>query len=371
MRCYDCGREPVGSAVAIRLTEAGVAGYAGVASCGRIWLCPVCNAKVMAQRALEVACGLAWAEANGLHVLFGALTVRHNVNSDLAQLLQLQRDAWDFVVSGRTWRGMSATSTIPADHNPGKCAADCKTQHRQAVDTGADGRVGYIRAAELTIGSNGWHPHFHPIVFVRGSKRLAQRIAQELVAEWVVGVEEGGGEARAEGGQMMRVLKPSVAFAEVVGYVTKQTYSPTQRLALEAVWSQGKKSRGRAHSTAPHWSLLEEIAGGDYSRLFRWDQLEDAVHGHRMITWSRGLRDFASVGAEVDDDTIVKREVGSAEDTVCFITPDGWRQVWDNPAQLVGYLDVVKAGGWSALQSVLAADGVDYFVLEMASDQAF
>lgn len=366
IRCYDCGREPVGQAVGLRLSAEGVTGYAGLASCGRIWLCPVCNAKVMAQRALEIAVALSWAEAEGLHVLFGALTVRHNANSDLEDLLELQRRAWDSVVSGRRWRSGSATTTVPADHRP-TCSSDCDVKHRRSVDTGGPGRVGYIRAAEITIGRNGWHPHFHPIVLVRGSKREAQRVAESIVTEWVHGVEAAGGEARSVGGQMMKVLPPAVAFENIVGYVTKQTYSRTQRLALEAVWSQGKKSRGRAHSTAPHWSILEELARGEFAQIGRWDELEAAVEGHRMITWSRGLRDFAAVGVEAEDADIAACEVGTADDTVCFITPTGWEAIRDEPVQLTGYLDLLRSSGWAAVRAQLVADSVDFFELETAS----
>ena len=166
---------------------------------------------------------------------------------------------------------------------------------------------------------------------------------------------------------MMKVLGPDVAFEHIVGYVTKQTYSRSQRLALEAVWSQGKRSRGRAHSTSPHWSILEEVAAGDYAQISRWDELESAVHGHRMITWSRGLRDFAGVGVEDSNEDLAAREVGSAEDTVCFITPEGWSKIRDKPAQLVGYLDLLRSRGWPAVRAQLEADGVQFFVLEPAA----
>ena len=369
VRCIDCGREPVGKSVGLRLTgklDNLASGFSGLSSCGRIWLCPVCNAKVMAERALEIALVLAWAEREGLHVLFGSLTVRHNASSDLRDLLNMQRFAWAFVSGGRVWGSQSATVTVEGAHSV-KCSSDCSTKHRRTIDGGGDGRVGYIRAAELTIGANGWHPHFHPIVLVRGSKRFAHTVAASLVQEWIHGVEKFGGEARAEGGQQMRVLGPETAFESIVGYVTKQTYSRSQRLALEAVWSQGKRSRGRAHSTAPHWVLLEDAAAGDYSRISRWDELESAVRQHRMITWSRGLRDFAGVGIEIEDEDIAAREVGSAEDTVCFITPDGWNAIRDNPAQLVGYLDVLRRSGWPLLRELFILDGVDFFELEMAA----
>lgn len=369
-RCYDCGREPIGDAVGVRRTADGVVGFAGLASCGRVWLCPVCNAKVMAKRAIEIGLAVAWAQTQDIHLVWGSLTVRHNSSSDLGQLLELQRSAWRRVVSSKWWRSNSATTTAPHAHTRA-CAQPCDRK-QDPVLLPIPGRVGYIRAAELTIGSNGWHPHFHPLVMYRGTAQSARRFADRLVSEWVHAVEHFGGEARIEGGQQLEVLpRDAVAFSAVGEYVTKQTYDHSA-LALELVWSQnkvGSRSKGRAAKTVPHWALLVSIAEGDGTQIeevTRWHELEAAVPGHRMISWSRGLRQFAGVGDEATDEEVAAEEVGTKDDTVCFITPQGWADLRDQPEEISMILTTLERGGWVALRVLLDHLGVEFFTLELA-----
>ena len=109
-------------------------GFAGLASCGSVWVCPVCNAKVQAVRRLEVGVALATVLVGG-GAAFGAYTVQHHSGSGLDV----------------TWRGLS------------KCwqavARDKSVRRLRA----SMGYLGTIRAAEVTYGANGWHPHLHPV----------------------------------------------------------------------------------------------------------------------------------------------------------------------------------------------------------------
>lgn len=356
--CRDCGRvsivgnvvaggpdlfteptKPSAGAVGVRAMDVDgktVAGYAGLATCGRIWLCPVCNAKVMARRSLEIGLVLAWAHANGLRVVWGSLTAWHTRTDRLVDLLDIQRAAWRSVVNSKTWRSWGRGDR-------------------------SSSRVGYIRAAEITYGDNGWHPHFHPIILVEGSRADAQVVAQWMQRAWVQGVRAAGGSAEAEGGaQRLEVLEPGEADEKLAAYVTKATYAATSNLPLEAVWSQSKTGRGRVKGTAAHWALLEGITQGLADDVARWWELEDATNGHRMITWSRDLRKLAGVGEEVQDEVLAAEEVGNVRDTVCYITPKGWRSVRERPALQGMILDVLEQGGWLGLRDFLDANDVEW-----------
>lgn len=330
-RCWHCGWTPTGSAVAIRHAD-GVAGYAGVQTCGRVWLCPVCNSKIMARRALEVGAALTWAAVEGHTVLWGSLTCRHDADTPLGWLLDVQRSAWRHVVSSRLWRA--------GGH-----------------------RLGYVRAAEITIGNNGWHPHFHPLIITRLQDAAARGHAAAILDRWVEGVHRAGGEAILDGGQQLKPVTGVELFDTLTGYVTKATYD-YQKLALETVWSQGKYGRGRLRETVSHWSLLRAIEQGLADEAERWADLEEATHGHRMITWSRGLRALAGLGDEADDETVAAEEVGTVDDTVCFLTPDGWDQVRRSPGLMANILDVQEAYGWGVLSGLLDVHGIEYFTLE-------
>lgn len=343
-RCRDCGRVTVntGGLVGVRAVDTATAGitsgYAGLASCGRIWLCPVCNSKVMARRAIDLGLMLLWAETNELHVIWGSLTNWHSEGDRLRGLLDLQRDSWRRMTSAKVWRS--------------------------AAEEKGGNRVGYVRPAELTVGRNGWHPHFHPIVLMKGSRSRAESLASWMVDKWVESVHKFGGRAQADGAQQLKVLAPGTAGEWLSEYVTKAQYNrqasiyQADKLALEAVWSQSKSGRGRVQSTQAHWSLLD-IANrtGDVSM---WWELEEATAGHRMLTWSRDIRAKVGLGEESTDEEEAARELGSKDDTVCYITPAGWRKVRELPLVVAGILSELEQGGWLRLRDYLDRNGVDW-----------
>lgn len=375
-RCFDCGRSTLnsGGGVAIRQDDEGRVGYAGLASCGSVWLCPVCNAKIMAKRAIDVGLALTWAHANGLLVIWGSLTQRHGVNDALSDLMGLEAKAWRRVTQSKMWKNENTVLTVPHEHVGGEhdrhgCPWDCKRQE-DYVDTGRGGRVGYIRAAEITVGYHGWHPHFHPLMFWRGSRASAEDFAGRVVAKWVESVVKLGGDALAVGGQQLEVLDPESYTAALGEYMTKSTYA----LAYEATWSQGKNGEGRkgkkrAAGTVSHWSLLAGIEEtGRTGEMIRaaelWLELEGATKSARMLTWSRGLRTFVGLThQEQKDEEIAAEEVGTVDDTVCFITAEGWRSIRDDAEIASGILSVLEEGGWPALRQYLDLAGVEWFTI--------
>lgn len=371
--CRDCGYQPHGQAVGVRRTQAGVVGYAGLVSCGRIWLCPVCNAKVMARRAVEIGAALTWATVSGLSVIWGSLTVRHNPQDSLADLLDMQRAAWRHIMNSRRWREANALITV--DHVHGTdCAFPCERK-REVLDVGKNGRVGYIRAAEINIGSNGWHPHFHPVIFWRGHPREGQEFADWIAQEWVYAVSELGGEAQLEGAQQLKLVDARGGYEALSAYMTKATYDPA-KLALEVVWSQSKQKKNRrVIGTASHWSILAavDLDNQRYNtrtgEVGRWFEFEQAVHGHRMITWSRALRSLVDLPeVEQTDEEIAAEEVGTVDDTVCYITTDGWMQIRDDADLLVAMLSLLANSGWSSLRALLDSRGVEYYTLVTSTD---
>lgn len=364
VRCFDCGRasKMPGGNVGVRQTAEGV-GFAGLETCGRVWLCPVCNAKVMARRAVEVGVVLTWAAQQDVWILFGALTCRHNVSSDLAELFRIQADAWRRMTQARFWAASSATDTVPHGHSE-SCGWDCQ-RVRDTVLSARRGRVGYIRAAEVTVGGNGWHPHYHPIIVYRGTRAQAEAFAARVVVGWIEAVGRSGGEAEGGDAQRLRVLDTAEAYEELSSYITKATFEPA-KLALEMVWSQGKSGRNRAKQTASHWSLLARLEAdpGDLDAERRWVELELAAHEHRMLTWSRGLRRFAGLMDEKDDDQIAAEELGTVEDTVAVITAEGWLKVRDEPQLMSLILDQLAGHGMDGFARLLDACGIEWTTVD-------
>ena len=70
-RQRNCGAVPVGDRVEIRMKD-GSAYYCGLETCGNVWLCPVCSAKVHHRRAAEPA------TAPAVRCGYGHRGTRHN-----------------------------------------------------------------------------------------------------------------------------------------------------------------------------------------------------------------------------------------------------------------------------------------------------
>ena len=73
-----------------------------------------------------------------------------------------------------------------------------------------------------------------------------------------------------------------------------------------------------------------------------------------------GLRRFAGLGLERDDETIAAEEVGTDDDTVCFLTAEGWRTIREHPTLQAELLNILEAGGWAGLRATLDAHGIAY-----------
>jgi len=135
-RQRNCGVVPVGDRVEIRIKD-GSAYYCGLETCGNVWLCPVCSAKIHHRRAAELREALEAWEAAGHAASLVTITIPHDLNDPLSNLVDAERTAWKHVTQGASWQRLKRRLGI----------------------------VGHIIAQEFTWGDeNGWHPHYHVLL---------------------------------------------------------------------------------------------------------------------------------------------------------------------------------------------------------------
>ena len=148
-RQRNCGAVPVGSQVEIRIKD-GSAYYSGLETCGNVWLCPVCSAKIHHRRAAELRDALTTWEAQGHAASLVTITIPHDLGDGLSKLVDVQRDAWKHVTQGAAWQRLRRKLGI----------------------------AGHIIALEFTWGDdNGWHPHYH-VLLIHDQDLDAAAIAQ-------------------------------------------------------------------------------------------------------------------------------------------------------------------------------------------------
>lgn len=331
-RVRKCGRVAIlpGGNVGVRKKDEAV-GYAGLATCGSVWACPRCSARIMAVRRLELGVLIAGAAAADMTVVFGTVTLRHRQGQPLAQL-------WDALTKGQ--QGVTNATKVK--------------RIRQQL-----GRVGYVRATEVTYGGNGWHPHIHTIQLFKGD--VSQEQLDELRdAEFAVWkrqtVNRGLGAPVKKRYELRRVVDADVAFSD---YFVKGVYNPSVERAAKSVGfemtgSQTKKARGKGSRTP--WQVLEDFGRtGDLDDWDVWEEYEKASKGKRALVWSRGLKDLFGIG-EIEDEEIADEEVGDRDDTLFWVTD--WGPIAADASLGGRLLGAVRTGGLSGGLSFCREHGI-------------
>ena len=224
--------------------------YEGLQTCGSVWLCPCCGARISETRKNELNELLAWARASGYKVKMITLTARHGRDDDLAELLTAMKDAKQRMARHRTYGRIK------------------------------ENIVGSVTATEVTGGgNNGWHPHFHMIVILDDDIDL-----EALRDVWLASLRGAGLDGAGAAFQ--------VQDAEQAGkYIGK--WGAAEELSMK----DHKKSRA---GRTPAQLLAASCDDGDRVAGMLWSEYAKAFHGRRQLVWSRGLKSLAAIG-EVDD----------------------------------------------------------------------
>lgn len=322
-RFAGCGKWLNGSAdgqVMIRIQE-GTAHYSGLQSCGSVWSCPACAAKIRQHRADELEHAIDGWLAQGGGVEFVTLTVPHTLTDDLSTTFDRVAEGWRLgVVAGRWFRGVRTTFGIE----------------------------GYCRTVEVTYGRNGWHPHIHALLFTRRplSGRGRAGLGALMFRRWARWVE------RAGGGTCSPSAFRIVGGAQGAGaYLVKVQDRSGQVKRLGMEFTRGDLKTGRISSLTP-FELIGPAHDGEAWALARWWEWEAVTKGRRCLTWSRGCRQLLGLNAdEPTDEELAEVEIGG--DLVLVLHPDTWRRVVGEAGAESGLLRATEAGGLAAAGAFL------------------
>lgn len=238
--------------------------YGGWVACGSVWGCPLCASKIANGRRVEVQAAMDAARRQGLRVLLLTLTVRHGLGDDVRDVLARMRAAWRRYTGDRQAKALRA----------------------------AAGLVGTIRALEVTYGANGWHPHYHVLLFVRGNQ-TPEEMQRAWASVWCrICVSCGLPEP------VQSVACTIQDGSHAANYVSK--WGLAEELALSHL------KHGKGGQTP--WDLLRVYAdrGEGAEQAGRlWREYAAAFKGQRQLYWSNGLRALLGVGAGQTDQELV------------------------------------------------------------------
>lgn len=252
--------------------------YEGLQTCGSVWVCPCCGARISETRRGEMNHLLAWARAQGYRVMMLTLTARHGRDDDLAELLDRMKDAKQRWARHRSYRQIKPRM------------------------------IGSVTATEVTGGgAHGWHPHFHVIVILDGDDDLTPLRDAWLASLRGAGLDGAGAAFQAQG-------------ADAAGsYIAK--WGAAEELTL----SQRKKGRGRTGRT-PAQLLAASCDEADHEAGHLWAEYARLFHGRRQLVWSPGLKALAGIN-EVDDQEAAQdqQQDGQVETARSNIPHPVWR----------------------------------------------
>jgi hypothetical protein len=287
----------------------GAAHYKQLQTCGSVWACPICAAKISEKRRAELVAAVATHKAQGGAVLLLTLTNPHYRADSLQSLLQGQTKAFTGLLKGRVWDLLAKRI----------------------------GLLGHVRAWEVTHGGNGWHPHFHVLLFVRDGLDLVE-LFRVLLSRWQICCEKAG------------LPRPS---DENGIRLDDGTYAAryASKWGIEQEMTKGHiAKKAKAGGASPFDLLRRVLVDKDDKQagvLFR--EFAEAFHGKRQLAWSKGLKAHFSIQA-IADEAIAE---GGEEDSMrlgCLNVEDWRRVLWVDGRGTV--LELARHG-WQAVHVYL------------------
>ncbi|MEJ2871750.1 hypothetical protein WCD74_28600 [Actinomycetospora sp. OC33-EN08] len=338
------------------------AAYGGLKTCGSVWSCPVCAAKIATRRADDLATVMRAVDELGGSAFLLTLTMRHTRADRLGmsrderrtadRLAEEHRDlklahanGWDHVTADQV---QAAKDTHAAFLEEKAGCWDVLGYAWSAVTSGSSwqadvqlfgGLLGWARAVEVTHGVNGWHVHVHVLLCFReqvSADLAAAALGPRIFGRWNRALLRRGFSASEEHGWDLR--RAQLGDGDLADYFTKMAHEVTS----------GHRKEARRHGgRTPMQLLVDAVETYEETAVYRWWEWETASDGRRQLTWSTGTRDLravAGLGREATDEEIADDEQ-DAEARVA-VSPRGWR--W-----------LLQAGNAAELLAVAEADGLD------------
>jgi hypothetical protein len=311
-RVASCGHKLVGPQATICVGRQG--GYvAGVETCGSVWMCPVCAAKIAEGRRDEVARCLDAHVGGGGNVYMALFTIPHKAAESVGELRGDVTKAWSKFIAGNPWK---------------------RARERYGI-------VGYIRALEITHGGNGWHPHLHTLFLTR-----------KLTDDEAAGLRVWIGERWASVIERMTGKEVNLA----VGFGFKEACSASAAGDYVAKWgvdseiAKAGRKVSRKGGRSP-WQLLADARDGDVRARWLFKDYAAAMKGARHLTWSVGLRDLYLDEPELSDEELARMDEPNNGDAQIIVFR---KMVWWRLVRAAVVADVLTAAEEGGRAGVLA-----------------
>jgi hypothetical protein len=267
----DCLRKPRKKYVEIwKSVKHGRHYYAGLVTCGSVWDCLPCAAKISEFRGNEIKQGVEACQDRGGSVVMLTQTFPHYENQKCKPLFDKFSKARQTMKNRKPWRGLVSGL----------------------------GMIGNINRTEVTYGKNGWHIHCHTLLFFSGLVTLSPG---QIFPMWESACVASGlpSPSKAHG---VKISSPK----QMADYIAKQG-KETSNWTIEAEMTKGHTKRGGLEGMTPFDLLrsFRDTKNDTHKRLFA--EYSQTFKGKRQLVWSKGLRGLLLLAPEITDEEIVEQ----------------------------------------------------------------
>lgn len=297
------------------------ASFSGLQTCGSVWRCPVCSAKIAERRRVEIIAAMTAHKAAGGCVNLLTLTAPHQRTDNLADLLKKQAKALNLFWSDKVVKAIFAEMGI----------------------------IGQIRALEVTHGrlsdlNNGWHPHYHILLFAGIGVDLARFDAPQM-RDWQVRLYlRWAARCLAAG-----LGEPSFAHglklddgSKAAKYVTKW--------GLEDEMTKGHTKKALHGETPFDFLRAYLVDKNDKQAAALFVEFAETFEGKRQLHWSKGLKKRYAVTDKTDEQ--LSTEQDDTARLLGTITLEQWRDVLAADGR-ANVLVIAASSGWEAVETYL------------------
>lgn len=326
----------------------GNAFYAGLMQCGNVWTCPHCAAKIERKRATEIDTAMQWAyketknnkqrgasadRVNGTQAMMLTFTFPHARTDRLDDLLDRFNAALRSMRSGKAWQ-----------------------KFRKSV-----GYRGLIRATEITLGANGWHPHTHELWFV-DQGITAEEVKERILPRWINALIKHGfinaDDSKAIANAMRRALdvKAEVHSGEYLQKISRELEITPESIGISKTRGNHELARastkiGKSKGLAP-FQILRKAGDGSAYHWEKWLEYIAAVKGKSRLFWSPGLKKLVGIDKDKTDEELATEQTEEA-DILGLIECREWGLIRKSGVDKAGVLSAAETGGWAAVRAYI------------------
>lgn len=303
--CHRTIKNESGNAYIWRREDGSSARLTGVTTCGNVWTCPVCSARVAERRREELQTALRlWLSEEGRDVYLLTLTFPHERCQQLADTSDAFGKAMTRWRNSRAYKRILGTASKPGRYK----------------------RAGSVRSIEVTWGpEHGWHPHCHSLEFADAGLIDDAAAMQDLRDAWIAALLKSGLGDRSRLRWMQEHALDIRGGRYAAEYIAKMGTSGRWDLASELTRQHAKQGMRSTAAHAGHctpFQILAWAAAGDDEAIHLFREYSLAMAGKRMLSWSAGLKKKMHLD-DVDDEAIAADETPlAAEHQVATITVD-------------------------------------------------